>query len=269
MSERSDLLAGRVAVVTGTSPNIGTGIALQLARAGARVACVDHDERLAKAAADEIANEGGAALGLPCDVTDERLVASTFAAVSADLGPIDILVNGAVVYNTKGVASMPLAEWRRQLAVMLDGTFLCTQWVARVLIDSGRPGSVINLISTAGHQGEPNNIGYTTAKGGLLNFTRSAAVELASAGIRVNSVTPTATDYSEAIDRLDRWGLPAPEPEVLAVLERAAAQVPLQRLPKPSDYGNAVVFLASDLAAMITGTDLRVDAGSVANYWRK
>jgi len=268
-ASEAGVLAGRTAVVTGTSANIGGGIAVQLARAGARVACVDFHDVLAKSVAADIEREGGTSVGIQADITNEASVGEALSAAASELGLIDILVNGAVVYNTKGVTTMPLGEWRKQLSVMLDGALLCTQWVSKGLIAAGRPGSVINLISTAGHQGEPNNIGYTTAKGGLLNFTRSAAVELAANGIRVNSVTPTATDMSEAAERLERWGMPGPDAETLAVLERAAAQVPLKRLPKPSDYGNAVVFLASDAASMITGIDLRVDAGSVANYWRR
>jgi NAD(P)-dependent dehydrogenase (short-subunit alcohol dehydrogenase family) len=136
------------------------------------------------------------------------------------------------------------------------------------MIASGRPGSVINLISTAGHQGEPDNIGYTTAKGGLLNMTRSAAVELAPFGIRVNSLTPTATDPSEMFERARRWGREMRGAEkVAALMEPFRRGAPMQRLPKPSDYGLAAAFLVSDDAAMITGTDLRVDAGAVARYW--
>lgn len=269
MNTSSLPLAGRTAVVTGTSANIGGGIAIELAAAGAKVACLDHNERLAKSVAADIVASGGTAVGVQVDITDEDAVAAALSAATSELGLVDILVNGAVVYNTKGVVEMPIAEWRAQLSVMLDGALLCTKWVCAALIAAGRPGAIVNLISTAGHQGEPNNIGYTTAKGGLLNFTRSAAVELAGVGIRVNSVTPTATDMSEATERLARWGMPTPDDATLAVLERAAAQVPLGKLPKPSDYGKAVVFLASDAAAMITGTDLRVDAGSVANYWRR
>jgi len=130
-------------------------------------------------------------------------------------------------------------------------------------------GSILNIISTAGHQGEPGNIAYSTAKCGLLNFTRSAAMELVGQGIRVNSLTPTATDPSESFERAARWGRKAAgSPDRLAaVMEPFRRGVPMQKLPKPSDYGLAAAFLASDDAAMITGTDLRVDAGAVARYW--
>lgn len=262
-------LAGRTAVVIGTSPNIGAGIGLSLAAAGASVACVDADGWTANKAAAEIRDRGGIAVGLACDVSDQFSAEDAFGSVTAKLGLPDVLVNGAVKYNTKGVLAMPLDEWRSQLTVMLDSTFVCTKLFAQALVEAERPGSVINLLSTAAHQGEPGNIGYGTAKGGLLNFTRSAAVELARFGIRVNSVTPTSTDPAEWQERTVRWGSREPDPGVLAQLEVAAPQVPLGRLPRPSDYGAAVVFLASAAADMITGIDLPVDAGSLARYWRR
>jgi NAD(P)-dependent dehydrogenase (short-subunit alcohol dehydrogenase family) len=242
-------LAGSVAAVIGTSANIGTGIALQLAAAGARVACVDKDESLAKHAAAEIQAGGGDAIGIACDVTAEPDVRRTLAAVKADFDLVDILVNGPVVYREKGIRQMPLAEWRQQLSVLLDGTFLFTKHVTEALIAAERPGSVINLVSTAGHQGEPGNIGYATAKGGIVNMTRAAAMDLAPYGIRVNSLTPTSTDPRAALDIV-------------------AAQLPLGTLPTPTDYGLAAVFLASPAARLITGIDLPVDAGSLAKYWR-
>jgi NAD(P)-dependent dehydrogenase (short-subunit alcohol dehydrogenase family) len=139
---------------------------------------------------------------------------------------------------------------------------------ARRMIERGTSGAIINIISTAGHQGEPGNIAYSTAKSGLLNFTRSAAMELVRYGIRVNSLTPTATDRSESYDRAERWGRTVTRPNAAAPASNAfRSRVPMQRLPVPSDYGRAAVFLASDDARMITGTDLRVDAGAIARYW--
>jgi NAD(P)-dependent dehydrogenase (short-subunit alcohol dehydrogenase family) len=261
-------LAGSVAAVVGSSANIGTGIALGLAAAGARVACVDKDPGVAKHAAGEVQGAGGQAMAVACDVTSEPGVIQALAAIRAELGRVDVLVNGPVVYLEKGLRQMSLAEWRGQLSVLLDGAFLFTKYVAEALIEAGRPGSVINLVSTAGHQGEPGNIGYTTAKGGILNMTRAAAMDLAPFGIRVNSLTPTATDPREGVERGRRWGVTGVTDAHVAALDIAASQVPLGALPTPSDYGHAAVFLASPAARMITGTDLRVDAGSVAKYWR-
>jgi NAD(P)-dependent dehydrogenase (short-subunit alcohol dehydrogenase family) len=260
-------LAGKVAVITGTSPNIGGGIAEGLAAEGAAVACIDAAAANADDCAAALRAAGARAIAITADITDERAVAAAFARVAGELGAVDVLVNNAAVFNQKGVLDMPLAEWSRQLAVILDGAFLCTAAAARAMVERKQGGAIINVISTAGHQGQPRNVGYCTAKAGLLNFTRSVAMELAPHGIRVNSLTPTATDPSESLDRAERWGRKRPSERVVSAFESFRRGVPMQRLPAPSDYGRAVVYLASDDARSVTGTDLRVDAGAVARYW--
>jgi NAD(P)-dependent dehydrogenase (short-subunit alcohol dehydrogenase family) len=266
-------LAGKVALITGTSPNIGGGIALGMAAEGAKLVCVDLDAAKANACAAQIRQQGGEALGLVCDVTHEVQVKGMVGQAVEAYGGIDILVNAAVIFNTKGVLDMPVSEWRQQLDVILTGAFLCTQNVAQLMIDQGRRGAIINIISTAGHQGEPWNVGYSTGKSGLLNFTRSVAMELAEFGIRVNSLTPTATDASEGIARAEQWGVsprrpPAASPRRRGFTGDSKLGTPMQVLPSPRHYARAAVFLASEDAEMITGADLRVDAGAVARYWR-
>jgi NAD(P)-dependent dehydrogenase (short-subunit alcohol dehydrogenase family) len=265
---RGARLSGKVALVTGASPNIGGGIAEGLAHEGATIIAVDARPENAADCAKAIIAAGGQALGVTCDVTDEAQVQACVAAGLEAFGRIDILVNNAAIFNKKGVLDMSLAEWRAQTDVILTGTFLFTKYVARSMIERGVRGGILNIISTAGHQGEPGNIAYSTSKCGLLNFTRSAAMELVGHGIRVNSLTPTATDPSEMFERAERWGRGARSPaQYTALMEPFRRGVPMQKLPKPSDYGLAAAFLVSDDAAMITGTDLRVDAGAVARYW--
>lgn len=260
-------LDGRVALVTGTSPNIGGGIAEALARAGAAIVAVDVDPANASDCAGAVVAAGGRALGLTCNVTDPVAVADTIAKAKAAFGGIDILVNNAAIFLKKGVLDMSPEEWRLQCDIILGGTFLFTKAVAPGMIERGK-GVVINVISTAGHQGEPGNIAYSTCKAGLLNFTRSAAMELARKGVRVVSLTPTATDPAESFERARRWGRDTPAPaELNDVMKPFREGIPMGILPKPSDYGAAAVFLASDDAAMITGSDLRVDAGAVGRYW--
>ena len=261
-------LSGKVALVTGTSPNIGGGIAEALAHEGAAIVAVDSRADNATDCARAIEAAGGKALGLTCDVTDEQQVRATVDAGLAAFGKIDVLVNNAAFFNKKGVRDRSLAEWRRQTDVILTGAFLFTKYIAHAMIERGVAGRILNIISTAGHQGEPGNIAYSTSKCGLLNFTRSAAMELVGHNIRVNSLTPTATDPAESFERAARWGRESSAPAGLATLmEPFRRGIPMQRLPKPSDYGLAAAFLVSDDAAMITGTDLRVDAGAVARYW--
>jgi NAD(P)-dependent dehydrogenase (short-subunit alcohol dehydrogenase family) len=258
-------LAGKVAIVTGTSPNIGGGIAGGLADEGARVACVDVDPDNARQCAEWIRGRGGDALGIPCDVTDEAQVRQMVARVRDTCGGIDVLVNNAGILGGLGVLEMPVERWSRQLAVNLTGALLCTQHVARLMVERRTRGSIIVIVSTAGHQGQAGNIGYCTSKGGLLNFTRAAAMDLACHGIRVNSLTPTATDLEEGLERAVAWGRPRPGPR--GRLLDFQKMVPAGRLPSPRHYARAAVFLASDDAEMITGADLRVDAGAIAKYW--
>lgn len=259
-------LKDRVALVTGTSPNIGGGIVEALAAEGAKIVAVDSEAANATDCARYIESTGIEALALTCDVRDERQVQATVDAALGRFGRIDILVNNAVFYCRKGVLQMSYDEWLAQSGVILGGAFLFTKYVGRAMVER-KSGAIINIISTAGHQGEPNNVCYSTCKHGLMNFTRSTAMEFSGHGIRVNSLTPTATDIAERFERAERWGRnEGPLPDMGGIYA-FAKRVPLQKLPKPSDYGKAAVFLASDDASMITGTDLRVDAGAVAKYW--
>jgi NAD(P)-dependent dehydrogenase (short-subunit alcohol dehydrogenase family) len=258
-------LSGKVAIVTGTSPNIGGGIAQGLADEGAAVVCVDAVAESATQCADWLRSRGGQALGVTCDVTDEAQVQAMVARARDAYGGVDILVNNAGILGGAGVLEMPLARWTRQIAVNLTGTFLCTQHVARLMVEQGRRGSIIVIVSTAGHQGQAGNIAYCTSKSGLLNFTRAAAMDLARHGIRVNSLTPTATDPEEGAERAVAWGRARPERR--GGLLDFRKMVPAGQLPSPRHYARAAVFLASDDAEMVTGFDLRVDAGAIAKYW--
>src|SRR5215510_11258836 len=212
-------LQGKVAIITGTSPNICGGIAEGLADEGAKVVCVDIQPDNANQCAAAIVKRGGEAIGVVCDVTDEGQLKATVSRAKEAFGGIDLLVNGAVIFNQKGVLDMSLAEWTRQTAIILTGTFLCTKYVARLMIEQGRKGNIINIISTAGHQGQPRNVGYCTGKSGLLNFTRSVAMELAEYGIRVNSLTPTATDPADGMERATRWGKAYGDPRMVSLID--------------------------------------------------
>jgi NAD(P)-dependent dehydrogenase (short-subunit alcohol dehydrogenase family) len=261
-------LEGRVVIVAGVSPNIGGGIVDGLVQEGAAVVAVDLSRDNAEQSAAHVRAQGGRAIGVTADVSSEEDVVAAVAAGVDAFGHIDGLVNNAAMFNRKTVLDMSLDEWRRQLSVILDGTFLFTKYAGRAMIDAKKPGAMVNIISTAGHQGEPGNIAYGTAKAGLLNFTRAAAMEFAAHDIRVNSLTPTATDPYESLERARAWGRDMSLPDNIdAVMAPFADGIPLNRLPKPSDYGAAAAFLLCEEARMITGTDLRVDGGAVARYW--
>lgn len=257
-------LAEKVAIVTGASPNIGGTLAAGLAAEGAKVVCADLDPDVAKASAARVETAGGTAVPMAGDVTDPQHAEEVVARALELWGRLDILVNNAVFFQQQGLMEMPYDDYRRQLEVILGGSFLFSRATAAAMIDAGTHGSIINVLSTAAWQGQPGNIGYTTGKSGLVNFTRSTAMDLAQHGIRVNSFTPTAT-------------MPT-EPEARAQLEELLSrpgtrsmdftgQLPLSRLPTPEDYVGAVVYLASDEAAMVTGTNITVDGGATAKYW--
>jgi NAD(P)-dependent dehydrogenase (short-subunit alcohol dehydrogenase family) len=147
-------LEGKVALVTGTSPNIGGGIAEGLADEGAKLVCVDIVSDNALQCAEHLTRRGAQAIGIVCDITDEAQVQAAVEQAAGAFGGIDILVNNAGILGGAGVLDMPLEQWNRQIAVNLTGTFLVTKYVARQMVAQGRGGSIIVIISTAGHQGQ-------------------------------------------------------------------------------------------------------------------
>ncbi len=259
------VLEGRVALVTGTSPNMGGVLASGLSDAGAAVACNDLDPDVARARAELIAAGGGDAMAVPFDVTDEDAVAGSVQAILERYGRIDILVNNAVRFDQAGVLDMPVDRFRRQVDIILGGAFLLTQSVARSMVERGVEGSIVNVLSTAAWQGQAGNVGYSTAKAGLINFTRSVAMELAPHRIRVNGLTPTATMPDDP-ELAARFGSAIGKAAERGIVDFEGLN-PWERLPTPSDYVGPLVFLVSDAAAMVTGTNLTVDGGALAKYW--
>jgi NAD(P)-dependent dehydrogenase (short-subunit alcohol dehydrogenase family) len=264
-------LVGKVALITGCGPNINGGIAYGFADEGAKVVCVDVRPDYAEACARAIRERGGEAAAATCDVSREEEVLTALDKAKHTFGKVDVLINGAVLQIRKGVLDLTAEEFRCQIDVSLIGALLFTKHVARDMIRNKIRGSIISIISTEGHQGNPGNVGYGTVKGGLLNFTRSVAMELAPYGIRVNSLSPTGTDPAEGLERAAAWGVSwqaghgrPPNPDTTS----GDQGVPLGKRPSPRHYAKGAVFLASDDAEMITGFDLRVDGGTVARYWR-
>lgn len=261
----SGRLAGKVALITGTSPNIGGVAAVGFAAEGARVVCNDIRPDVAAACADRIVAAGGEALAAPADVTDADALGIVVAAALDRWGRIDVLVNNAVRFDARGVLDMPVDAFRRQLDIIVAGAFIATKLVAASMVERGIRGSIINVLSTAAWQGQAGNIGYCSGKSALVNFTRSAAMELAPHGIRVNSFTPTATlpddpdlaaAFTGVADRLRAEGI-----------MDFAGQNPWARLPTPTDYVSPLVFLASDESTLMTGSNVTIDGGALAKYW--
>lgn len=266
-------LDGRRAVVTGAARGFGAAIARRLAEAGARVTVADLRGDEAEQTAARIAAETGAdCWGCPVDVSDEDSVAALFDSVAQRWGPVDLLVNNAGVFSNYYVADMPRDEWARILDVNVTGTFLCSRAAARVMRPRGteptdvatgprhRAGVIVNVASVdALAPSAEGLLHYTTSKHAIAGLTRSLAMELAPAGIRVNAVCPGAAMTEGAIE-LVTAGAPAGidlEAQWNGIVDRT----PLGRLCQPDEIGRAVVFLASDMAAFITGVLLPVDGG--------
>jgi NAD(P)-dependent dehydrogenase (short-subunit alcohol dehydrogenase family) len=244
-------LDGRVALVTGGGGGIGGATAQALAQAGAHIVVSDIDE----AAAERVAGEIGRADAYRLDVADEAEIRAVVGAVMARHGRIDILVNNAGFGARIATVDLPTERWRHVLAVNLDGSFFCAREAGRHMLAAGG-GVVVNLASIMGLVGGGHypNLAYHSAKGAIVNFTRALACEWAPHGVRVNAVAPTFA----------RTRLTEPLLADKAMEQRLLADTPMGRFAEAEDVAAAILFLASDAAAMITGVTLPVDGGWTA-----
>ena len=247
-------LAGKVAVVTGSSRGIGRAIAEGMAGAGAAVTVNGRNPETTQAVAGAIAAAGGKSLAVPADVGKvadiERLIKSTVAT----FGRLDILVNSAGISpHYKPAETMTEAEWDEVIAVNLKGVFLCCQAAGRVMIPE-KSGRIINISSIGGQVALPRLVAYCAAKGGIDQLTRVLAVEWAPHHILVNAISPgyIDTDLTKGLRQN-----PARRDALLR-------QVPLGRLGKPDEIAGAAIYLASDAASYVTGQTLDVDGGWLA-----
>jgi NAD(P)-dependent dehydrogenase (short-subunit alcohol dehydrogenase family) len=274
-------LDGKVALVTGAGPNIGSGIALALARYGARVACNDLDLDAAKAAAARVERNGGAGLALAGDVSSEDDVVANIGAVLEAWGRLDIVITNAADLHARGILEEDLASFNRAVTVAAAGNFLFTKHGAIAMIERDIRGSIVSILSSNAWQGAAGFIAYAFHKGGLANFVRAAAMDLAPYGIRVNSFTPTAPrpDNPELLARWRAEGrTELRPPSARDAGERppwwrpagtydVRGNIPMGEPATPTDIGHCIAWLSSDYARLITGCDFVVDGGARAKYW--
>ena len=240
-------LSGKMAFVTGSTRGIGLAIAQALYGAGAKVAVVGRDAARAEAVA---AGLGNRAAGVACDVADGGQVAAAVTAAESTLGPVDILVNNAGLARDNILLRLTEEDWDAVLNANLKGAFHTTRAVIKGMMKR-RAGRIINMSSVVGLIGNKGQANYAASKAGLIGFTKSVAKEYASRNILVNCIAPgfIETDMTASL----------PDEARATLLEEIA----LGRLGRPEDVAGTVLFLASDLAAYITGQVLVVDGGMV------
>ncbi len=242
-------LSGQVAIVTGAGRNIGEEVAKLFSSQGATIAVVDLDKERAERVAGEINASGGKAKAFICDVAKDADIEATVANVVEAFGRLDILVNNVAISDNKHMLDITTDEWNRTIAITLTAPFLFGKYAAKAMIAAGNGGKMVNVGSTSGYYGRGRAVAYTAAKGGVVNLTRSMAIQLAPHNIRVNSVVPNKIGSPVGKDHFD------PTRPVVNLRNRPGV---------PVDLAKAILFLVSDDSDFIAGTDLFVDGGCSA-----
>ena len=250
-------LDARTAIVTGGGSGIGRAIALRFARACARVAIVDITAESAAAAASEATALGGTGLAVTCDVSRQTDVVDAFRQVEAQLGPVDILVNSAGVAHIGTVEQTTEADLDRLYAVNVKGVYNCLK--AAVASMKERGGVILNIASVAATVGIPDRFAYSMTKGAVLTMTYSVARDYVSHGIRCNALSP-ARVHTPFVDGYLAKNYPGREREVFEQLSRTQ---PIGRMGQPEEIADLALFLCSDAAAFITGSNVPIDGGFV------
>ena len=239
-------LKDQVAIVTGAGRNIGEDTAKLFASEGAMVAVVDLDRARGEKVAADIVAAGGKAKAFVCDVGKEDDIKRCVDEVKAAFGRVDILLNNAAISDNKNMFDITTEEWNRVLAITLTSPFLFSKYAALAMIEGGRGGKIVNVSSTSGYYGRDKAVAYTAAKGGVVNLTKSLAIQLAPHKIRVNAVVPNKIGSPVGKDEFD------PTRPVLNLVGRPGV---------PMDLARAALFLVSDDSEFIVGAALFIDGG--------
>jgi NAD(P)-dependent dehydrogenase (short-subunit alcohol dehydrogenase family) len=248
--------ANQVVFITGGGTGLGKAIGVEFARLGATVAIVSRKPEHLQSGADAMVAVGGKALMVQCDVRDPASVAAAFDSVEAQAGPVDVLINNAAGNFTSLAEKMSPNAWRAVTQIVLDGTFFCSQELARRAIAGGRPASILNIGATYSWTGGPGTAHSAAAKAGVWNLTMSLAVEWAPHGIRVNSLAPGKFPHDDLPAQLRKG----------RTIEQDAGTIPAGRVGQLHELGWAATFMCSPFAAYLSGHALVLDG---ANWLRR
>ncbi len=258
LSRDAILLTGKVALVTGGGSGIGRGIAIAMAEFGADVAIIDINAEAAEEAASRIREKGARALVVIADVMDRDAVRSAVATIAETLGRIDILVNNAGGTRPIKLIDMTDKQADRQIDLNLKSLVATTQAAARAMINGGRGGSIINIASIEGLRAAPGYSVYAACKAGMINFTRTLALEMSEHAIRVNCIAPDLVPT----ELMQRFAPAITSPEGKSAQAR---YIPVGRAGNLDDCAGPAVFLASAMASYVTGVTISVDGGTWAS----
>ncbi|MES2483656.1 MAG: SDR family oxidoreductase [Pseudomonadota bacterium] len=243
-------LAGRNYVVTGAASGIGLAVAESLARVGAHVALVDRDGAGAERAAAQLRTQGARAIAVECDIASESAVAAAGARVRGELGRVAGLVNNAGLLRAGGLAEVSIADWNAVLAVNLTGYLLCSREFGRDMLEAGQ-GSIVHVASISGLHPQTRSGAYSASKAGVLLMNKQLAAEWGPRGVRSNAICPG----------MIRTALSASFYEVPGFEAARAAVTASRRVGEPVDIAEPALFLLSDRAGYVNGTELVVDGG--------
>lgn len=259
MTRDDILLTDQVALVTGGAAGIGYGIAMGMAEFGADVVIADIDVAGAEAAAADIRAKGRRAIAIPCNVMERDDIRGAIDRTVQELGGLDILVNNAGGVRSANLLDLSDRSVDRVIDINLVNLVTATQAAARQMVAQGRGGSIINIASIEGLRAAPSYSVYAACKAGMINFTRSMALELGEHDIRVNGIAPDIV-VTETMMKMTDGAIDGPQ-----MHEARRRQIPLRRAGNFDDCAGAAVFLASRMAAYVSGVTLSVDGGTWAS----
>lgn len=247
-------LENKSAIITGAAMGMGKATALKFGKAGAKVVVADMNEEEGNKVVEEIKSEGGEAIFVKVDVSDEKSVKEMVQKTVDAFGKLDVAVNNAAITpDDKPIADMDFNYYEKLMSVDLNGVALCLKYELKQMEQDGTQGSIINTSSVSGIRPQPTNPAYVAAKHGVIGLTKQAAMDYSPKGIRINSVAPGAIDTPMLRGALDQFGF---DPD-----EYAKQLSMLGRFAEADEVAEANLWLASDLSSYVTGTVLNVDGG--------